>query len=276
MCRHLLSIKIWTVRRFIWPAGVLLGLLFVGCAVFTIEPSVLRPAEPVNLTLPNDVTLTHIGPVDMRVFGSETVLLPAGFRVEAPGLVVYIDPVEVAQPVTADYIFITHDHADHFSPTDIERLSDGETVVIGPRSVVKKLKDTQTVEVGPEELLELENIRVETVPMYNLEPMFLWIAAHPEKAGYVGYILTVNGVRIYHAGDTSALPELAELENITVALIPLDEDGGKLTMEVAEAATLVNAIKPDIVVPMHYELGGGYPERFRTLVDADIRMEIME
>ncbi len=236
----------------------------------------MRPAEPVTLALPNDITLTHIGPVDTKVLGTETILFPAGFRVDTPELIAYIDPVQVARPVTADYIFITHDHADHFSPADIERLCDEETVVIGPRGVVKKLKGYQTIKVAPGESVELDGIQIETVPMYNLEPLFLWITPHPEKADNVGYVLTVNGVRIYHAGDTSLLPALEELENITVVLIPLDEDGGGLTMEVTEAATLVNAIGPDIVVPMHYQVGEGYPERLRALVDENIRVEIME
>jgi L-ascorbate metabolism protein UlaG (beta-lactamase superfamily) len=214
--------------------------------------------------------------MDIKVLGNETVLFPSGFRVEAPGLVVYIDPVGVDKPVPADYILITHNHGDHFSPADIERLCDEATVVVGPGKVVKALKDRQTTEVAPGERLELEGILVETVPMYNLEPAFLGITPHPEKAGYVGYVLTVNGVRIYHAGDTSPVPGLAELEDITAALIPLGEDGGSLTMDTAEAAALVNAMQPEIAVPMHYELVAGYPERFRALVDESIRVEIME
>jgi L-ascorbate metabolism protein UlaG (beta-lactamase superfamily) len=276
MFRHLFFIKAGTARRIFRSAGVFLGLLLAGCAAFTVEPSLMRPAEPVTLALPNDVVLTHMGPVDMKVLGTETVLFPAGFRIDAPGLVVYIDPVQVARPVTADYIFLTHDHADHLSPADIEQLCDDATVIVGPRKVVKKLKAYRTIAVAPNESRELAGITVETVSMYNLEPLFLWIIPHPEKAGYVGYVLTISGVRIYHAGDTSFLPELSDLKDITAALIPLDEDGGKLTMEVPAAAALVNAMGPDIVVPMHYELGAGYPERFRALVDESIRVEIME
>ena len=276
MFRHLFRIKLNATRRFSPLAVALPGLLFAGCAVFTIAPSTMGPAEPATLALPNDVTLTHLGPMDIKVLGTETVLFPSGFRVDAPGLVVYIDPVGVARPVTADYIFITHDHGDHFSPADIERLCDDQTVIIGPRRVVTQMQNHRTLTVAPGESRELVGIGLETVPMYNLEPLFLWITPHPRKAGYVGYVLTVNGVRIYHAGDTSPLPGLEALENITVALIPLDEDGGKLTMDTAEAAALVNAMGPDIVVPMHYEVGMDYPQRFRALVDEGIRVEVME
>ncbi|UCH09131.1 MAG: MBL fold metallo-hydrolase, partial [Fidelibacterota bacterium] len=274
MTRYLFNIKVNPTRRFFRSAGVLAGLLLAGCAVFTIEPSLMRPAEPATLALPNDVTLTHLGPMDIKVLGKETVLFSASFRVDAPGVVVYIDPAGVTDPVPADYILITHNHGDHFSPTDIERLCHDATVVVGPHKVVKALKDHQTMAVGPGERLELEGILVETVPMYNLEPAFLGITPHPEKAGYVGYVLTINGVRIYHAGDTSPVPGLAELEDITAALIPLGEDDGNLTMDTAEAAALVNAMGPEIAIPMHYELDEGYPERFRALVDDGIRVEI--
>ncbi|UCH10927.1 MAG: MBL fold metallo-hydrolase, partial [Fidelibacterota bacterium] len=148
--------------------------------------------------------------------------------------------------------------------------------IVGPPAVVKRLKEFNTMEVRPGTVLDLESIHVQALPAYNTEPLFLWMIAHPKKVMNVGYILTIDSVSVYHAGDSSPIPELERIRDITAALIPLDEDNGKLTMDVETAAVLVNSMQPIIAIPMHYEVGKGYPERFQQRVDQGIRVEIME
>ena len=262
-----------TLSRPLWAC---LALILTGCAMFQVQPSALRPPAPTSLSLSDNVVLTSWGTVDMKVLGSSSIFFPASFRITSQDLVVYIDPLEIEASPPANFIFITHAHDDHLSLPDIERLVDEGTVIVGPPAVVKRLKDYNTVEVQPGTSLDLEGIHVEAVPAYNLKPLFLGISAHPKKALNVGYILMINGVRIYHAGDTSPVPELEQVKDITAALIPLDEDGGKLTMDVEQAAVLINSMQPTIAIPMHYEVGKGYPERFEQLVEEGIRVEIME
>lgn len=263
-------------RKLSWPLWALLTLYLTSCAIFEVRRSALRPPVPKSLSLPNNVVLTSWGAVDVKVLGSSSVLFPASFRIESQDMVVYIDPLEIEDSQPADFIFITHAHGDHLSLPDIERLVVEGTVIIGPSAVVKQLRDFNTVEVRPGTILDLEGIHVEAIPAYNVKPIFLWIFAHPKKAMNVGYILTIDGVRIYHAGDTSPIPELEHMKDITAALIPLDEDDGNLTMDVEQAAALINSMQPTIAIPMHYEVGKGYPERFKQMVEEGIRVEIME
>ena len=263
-------------RQLSRPLWALLTLTLTSCAVFEVQRSALRAPVPKSLSLPNDVVLTSWGAVDVKTLGSSSVLFPASFRIESQGMVVYIDPLEIEDSRPADFIFITHAHGDHLSLPDIERLVEEGTVIVGPPAVVKRLRDFNTVEVRPGTILDLEGIHVEALPAYNVEPIFLWIVPHPEKAMNVGYILTIDRVRIYHAGDTSPIPEMESIRDITAALIPLDEDDSKLTMDVEQAAALINSMQPTIAIPMHYEVGKGYPERFKQLIDEGIRVEIME
>ena len=188
---------------------------------------------------------------------------------------IYIDPVEVNSSEKADYIFLTHSHLDHLSVKDIEKLIKSETAFICSKGVAKKLKDfSNNVRiVGPGDTLALEGLSCEATAAYNTRPVFLWIKAHPESKENVGFVLTMNnGMRIYHAGDTDYIPEMNQLKNIQIALIPIG--GDNLTMNEEEAACMVNAIMPDRVVPMHYEIKQREKlDRFRSFVDQQIVVE---
>ncbi|UCH10454.1 MAG: MBL fold metallo-hydrolase [Fidelibacterota bacterium] len=263
-------------RKLSRPLWAVLTLFLASCAMFQVQPSALRPPVPKSLSLTNNVVLTSWGAVDMKVLGSSSTFFPGSFLIKSRDMIVYIDPLEVEESPPADFIFITHPHDDHLSLPDIERLAKEGTVIVGPPAVVKRLKDFNTLAVRPGKVIDREGLHVQALPAYNTEPLFLWLLAHPKKALNVGYILTIDSVSICHAGDTSPVPELERIRDITVALIPLDEDNGKLTMDVEQAAALVNSMQPTIAIPMHYEVGKGYPERFKQRIDQRIRVEIME
>ncbi len=168
--------------------------------------------------------------------------------------VLYFDPFRITDArKDADIVFITHPHFDHFSPADIVRVCKPETVFIAPESMAAELKAagiTEPVLMKPGESKTISGIAVETVPAYNISKQF-----HPKQNGWLGYIVTVGGKRIYAAGDTDATKEAAAVQ-CDIALIPI---GGTYTMNPAEAAELVNRMRPQIVIPIHYGTIVGNP-----------------
>ena len=156
--------------------------------------------------------------------------------------IIYIDPYEISDTEKADIILITHTHHDHLSMDDIEKIRKLDTAVFAPEDARSKLSDFKSVK--PYQFFNVGKIKIETVPAYNLDKEF-----HPEEKNWVGYIIEINGQRIYHAGDTDLIPEMSELKDIDVALLPI---GGKYTMDVTEALQAVNIIQPKIAIPMHY------------------------
>ncbi len=163
-------------------------------------------------------------------------------------MLIYIDPFQIAQSEQADLIFITHEHFDHCSIEDLRKVSTKNTTIIVPPGCQSKLSGKvdckQVVLVKPGVKLDIEGIKVEAVAAYNLNKQF-----HPKENEWVGYVLTLGSTRIYHAGDTDVIPEMAEIENIDVALLPVS---GTYVMTANEAAKAAALIKPKVAVPMHY------------------------
>ena len=182
------------------------------------------------------------------------------------GVVIYLDPFSLTDAEAAhdaDYVFITHAHFDHFSPEDIARVTGDHTELVAPASMgaeVARVAD----EIGATAVhllqaggrLELPGVAVEAVPAYNVEPERLEM--HPQANGWLGYALTVDGVRYYAAGDTDQNPDNEQV-TCDVALVPI---GGTYTCDPHQAAAFVNALHPKVVVPIHYGSIVGVPENF--------------
>jgi L-ascorbate metabolism protein UlaG (beta-lactamase superfamily) len=170
--------------------------------------------------------------------------------------VVYIDPWKLAAGAEkADVIFVTHEHHDHFSQDDISKISKVDTVVVAPPSVATQLGG-KTIVAKPGDKLSAAGIAIEVVPAYKPNKKF-----HPRNAGHVGYIVTLNGKRIYHSGDTDLIPEMAQIK-CDIALLPVS---GTYVMTAVEAAEAANTIKPALAIPMHY----GDPDVVGTRSDAE-------
>ena len=163
--------------------------------------------------------------------------------------VIYIDPFKIDKNYNdADIIFITHDHYDHYSEDDIEKIKKNDTVIVAPEELLTKLlrkgfRQDYIITVTPDEQDMVEGIKFETVPAYNTDKQF-----HPKENEWVGYIIELNGYRYYIAGDTDITEENKKVK-CDVAFVPV---GGTYTMDFSEAAQLVNIIKPKIAVPIHY------------------------
>src|SRR3954449_7267809 len=201
----------------------------------------------------------------------------AGFRLKVGQAAVYIDPYRVQDGPPADLILITHGHYDHFSPRDIERLSQDRTVLVGPPAVAERVSG-RVLSVGPGELVDGELVRgveVATVAAYNTSKrgpdgnVF-----HPREAGGLGYDVNVRGERLYHSGDTDVIPEMDSVSGVDVALLPVS---GTYVMTAEEAAEAARRIQPGMAVPMHWgEQVGTREDALAFQRQAPVEVTIME
>ncbi len=170
-------------------------------------------------------------------------------RIRSKVGVIYIDPFRMKEePKDAEFVLITHDHYDHFSPEDIGKVSKKATVLVVPEKMAAKAREVSGMvgkieTVKPNIHREMGGLEFETVPAYNTLKPF-----HPRSAEWVGYIIRIDGKRIYIAGDTDATREAKAVE-CDIALVPI---GGTYTMDAKKAAELINAIRPDVAIPVHY------------------------
>lgn len=193
------------------------------------------------------------------------------FRIDA-AKTVYFDPFQLDPgAVPADVIFISHDHHDHCSPEAVSIIAKKGTVIVTDAACAKKFSQTVKI-VKPGDKLTVEGMSVEVVPAYNIDPSRLQF--HPRSAGGLGFIVTIDGTRIYHAGDTDFIPEMKNLK-VDIAFIPVS---GKYVMTAEEAAKAIQAIKPKITIPMHYGSIVGSAKDAETLkkLVAPMRVEILK
>ena len=167
----------------------------------------------------------------------------ASFRITGAGRVIYIDPWKIpSAPGDADIVLVSHDHFDHCSAEDIEKVSGDNTVLAAPRDVVAKLGFGQVITPGDE--LRIDDTSIQAVYAYNISKDF-----HPRASGWIGAVITIDGKRIYYAGDTDLTPEMSHLTSIDLALLPV---GGTYTLDAAEAARACDAIAPAAALPYHW------------------------
>jgi L-ascorbate metabolism protein UlaG (beta-lactamase superfamily) len=164
-----------------------------------------------------------------------------GFMIDA-SKTICIDPYQILTDKKADLILITHDHFDHCSPEDIAKIQHEKSIVITEKDSAKKLSgDVRTIKPG--EVITIDNIRIEGVRAYNVNKNF-----HPKTNDWLGFIVGVDGVKIYHAGDTDLIPEMAGIQT-DIALLPVS---GTYVMTADEAVEAAKLIKPSVAIPMHY------------------------
>ncbi len=167
-----------------------------------------------------------------------------------------IDPYNVSDKVgKADLILVTHSHYDHCSIKDLVKLAEAGTALIIPADVQSKIAKLEGVEmqvVSNGDEIQFGNIRIEAVAAYNTDKNF-----HTKADDWNGYLIKLDKVVIYHAGDSDLIPEMKKLSgygkqgNRFIALLPVSGTYVMDAQEAAEAASLMNAT---IAIPMHYGL----------------------
>ena len=169
---------------------------------------------------------------------------------------IYFDPFKLhGDEPKADYIFISHEHFDHFSPDDIHKIIKDSTVLFineMTNDEIDGLYDNKIVIIRPGDSIDFKDLHIKGVPAYNInkfrEPGKVY---HPKEDKKLGFIVTFNDVKIYHTGDTDHIPEMDNLasENIDLLFIPVS---GTYVMTPAEAIGAALKIKADTSIPMHY------------------------
>ncbi len=196
----------------------------------------------------------------------------SSIRLSNKEIVIYIDPYLIEKNVNdADYIFITHDHYDHLSIDDINKVIKEDTIIVGAESCFKSLEefDNNKVKVKPNNKYLVGNLNFQTVAAYNTNKLY-----HPEKNEWVGYLIDFNNKKYFITGDTDINKENKQIK-CDVLLLPV---GGVYTMDYKEAATLTNLIKPRLAIPTHYQTVVGTKVdaiNYTNLLDKDIESKIL-
>ena len=168
------------------------------------------------------------------------VLNHASIKIE-DGKTIYIDPYDIKEEFhDADYIFITHDHYDHYDPNSISKIQKENTQIIVPKCLEEEKND---LVVEPNKEYTVNDLFFQTIPSYNIGKPF-----HPKEKEYVGYLIKLKGVRYYAMGDTDRTEE-ADSVQTDVCFVPI---GGTYTMNVEEATAYINETSPKLAIPIHY------------------------
>lgn len=184
-------------------------------------------------------------------------------------IVVCIDPYQITGSKPADLILITHEHFDHCSPEDVDKIRKADTVIVTDATSARKLKgDVRVVAAG--DRLSIKGVDIEVYPAYNTNKDF-----HPKQAGMLAFIVTLDGTRFYHCGDTDVIPEMNGLR-VDVAFLAVS---GTYVMTAEEAVEAARVVKPKVAIPMHYGAIVGSEDdalRFKKALDGEIEVVVLK
>ena len=198
-----------------------------------------------------------------------------GYRIQN-GKVIYIDPFQIeGGGPKADIVLVSHEHEDHCSVDDLKKIVTPNTIIVAhaqSKSELEKVKAKEIKIVKPGDKVNIGDVTIETVPAYNVNKfMKPGKVFHPKEDGKLGFVVTVKGTRIYHAGDTDHIPEMKNIRT-DIALLPVS---GTYVMTAQEAVEAAATINPKLAIPMHYGAIVGDAkdaESFQKLVKCEVKI----
>lgn len=193
----------------------------------------------------SDVITAAGGDITMTFLGHASVMLAQA------GKTIYIDPVcryaDFNQLPKADLILITHEHGDHLDSIAIEMIRKPTTSILLTQPCLRYVPGGEVMRNGDNRTVQ--GIGIEAVPAYNMvHKRSREIPFHPKGVGN-GYVLTIGGIRIYFAGDTEDIPEMARINRIDYAFLPMNVP---YTMTPAMVAAAVKKLNPKVLYPYHF------------------------
>jgi L-ascorbate metabolism protein UlaG (beta-lactamase superfamily) len=204
-----------------------------------------------------------IGDVEIKWLGHSGIMVKNS-------KIIYIDPYQIKDNMEkADIILITHSHYDHCSVADIQKIvKEGTRILLTADSQSKITRfevpiQIEIVGVGKE--IDFGNLKISTFPAYNINKNF-----HQKDEEWIGFLLKMDNLVLYHAGDTDIIPEMQKLTGHKqvgkefIAFLPV---GGRYTMTAEEAAEAAKIIKPTLAVPIHYGSIAGSEEDAKEFVE---------
>ena len=182
-----------------------------------------------------------------------TCIKHACIEINYNGTEIQIDPVGFGVQPTTDYnqfpkaniILITHEHKDHFDREAITCVRTPATSIYSNMAVYNMFRNSIPLTNG-DSIIYASDIKIEAVPAYNYTEGHTQF--HP-KGRDNGYILTLDGLRIYIAGDTEDIPEMEAIKDIDIAFLPCNQP---YTMTVEQLVKAAKTLKPKVVFPYHY------------------------
>ena len=222
-----------------------------GCTVYNLDGGILawQKAGKSTTAVETDIFTTKSGKL-VKIHA----LMHSSIRIEYDGRNIYVDPCSNLHGRKADYtvmpkadiILVTHEHFDHYDTAAIRRLTTGGTqLIMNPHCV--EMYGSGTAMTGGDKLkLDKDRIMITALPAYNTTEGHLQF--HP-KGRDNGYILTVDGLRIYIAGDTEDIPEMADIKDIDISFLPCNQP---YTMTPEQLVKVAKMVKPKVLFPYHY------------------------
>ena len=233
------------------------------------------------ITMLPSLSLTAAHAASFNLMDGKIVIHPiahASFVMETPSGVVYVDPVGEAPQYEGmpdpDLILITHRHGDHYNADLLAALSEAPILTnTDVRDMMPEALQARTEVIAVGEARDMMGLGIEAIPSYNITEDRLDF--HPKARGDLGFVLSIDGARVYVSGDTEGTPEMRALENIDLAFVCMNLP---FTMAAAQAADAVAEFAPGMVMPYHYrgrDGGTQDPREFaRLLAEAGASTEV--